>query len=373
MFYKRIEGNLDVYNSGPNPPYSFGPGVNNVYFSDPSVSVNNGQKAGLPIFPAGVTSLAYDDYKLPTSMQYNFGIQRELAHGTVLSAQYVGHENYHQRVQRNINAVPLSDPRRLDIKNGNLDANLARPYLGFSGITQGENATNSNYNSLQVNFRIQATAGLTLQAAYTYSHLIDYLSGDFATLTNPFDRRFDRGPGDLDRRHILSLNYIYEIPIFHNRKDAVGSVLGGWEFSGITQIETGLPLTPTLPYDNLGIGAGGARPDVVGALDYPRTLNAWFGTSGFAAPAPLSFGSAGRGIIRGPGRTNFNLSLFKSFGMPFPHNPEGAKLQFRAEAFNAFNHTQFHNVNTSFGDNNFGKVTSTYDPRVWQLGLKFLF
>jgi hypothetical protein len=59
--------------------------------------------------------------------------------------------------------------------------------------------------------------------------------------------------------------------------------------------------------------------------------------------------------------------------MPFPGSPEGAKLQFRAEAFNAFNHTQFHNVDTSFGDNNWGKVTSTYDPRVWQLGLKFLF
>jgi hypothetical protein len=334
--------------------------------------VNNGQKASVPIFPAGITGLAYDDYQLPTSMQYNFGVQRELTRGTVLSVQYVGNSNYHQRIQRDVNAVPLSDPRRLDIKNGNLGANLARPYLGFSGITLGQNSTGSTYNSLQVNFRVQATEGLTLQAAYTWSHAIDYASGDFANLSNPFDAQFNRGPGDLDRRHILSLNYLYDIPIFRGRTDVVGSVLGGWEFSGITLIQTGVPLTPTLPYDNLGIGAGTARPDVVGNLDYPHTLGAWFDTGAFAAPPPLSFGSAGRGIIRGPGRTNFNLSLFKSFSMPFPGNPEGAKLQFRAESFNAFNHTQFHNVNTSFGNSNFGKVTSTYDPRVWQLGLKFL-
>jgi hypothetical protein len=372
MFFERIQGN-DVYNTGPNPPFSFGPSVNNVYFSDPSVSANNGQKATVPIFPAGLYGLAYDDYKLPTSMQYNFGVQREMAHGTVLSVQYVGNSNYHQRVERNINAVALSDPRRMDIKNGNLDPNLARLYLGFSGITLGENASGSSYNSLQVNFRVQATAGLTLQAAYTYSHAIDYASGDFAGISNPFDRSFDRGPGDLDRRHVLSLNYIYEIPLFRNRTDLAGSVLGGWEFSGITLIESGFPMTPTLPYDNLGIGAGTARPDVVSNVNYPQKVDAWFDASAFVAPSPLSFGSSGRGILRSPGRTNFNLSLFKSFAMPFPGSPEGAKLQFRAETFNAFNHTQFHNVNTSFGDNNFGKVTSTYDPRVWQLGLKFLF
>jgi hypothetical protein len=372
MFFERIQGN-DVYNTGPNSPFSFNPGVNNVYFSDPSISVNNGQKAAVPIFPSSLTGLSYDDYKLSTSLQYNFGVQRELARGTVLSVQYVANSNYHQRVQRDFNAVPLSDPRRLAIKNGQFDPNRARPYLGFTNITMGENATGSNYNSLQVNFRVQATAGLTLQAAYTWSHEMDYASGDFAGITDPFNRRFDYGPGDLDRRHILSLNYIYQIPIFRNRTDLAGSLLGGWEFSGITLIQSGTPMTPGLPYDNLGIGSGGARPDVVKSVDYPHTVNAWFDTSAFAAPPPLSFGDAGRGILRAPGRTNFNLSLYKSFSMPFPHSPEGAKLRFQADAFNAFNHTQFYGVNTSFSDNNFGKVTSTHDPRVFQLGLKFLF
>ena len=135
-----------------------------------------------------------------------------------------------------------------------------------------------------------------------------------------------------------------------------------------------LPHSRTIHHPgNLGIGAGGARPDVTGSIGYPKSVDEWFNPNAFETPAVLSFGSAGRGILRGPGRANFNLSLFKSFTMPFPGNPEGAKLQFRAEAFNAFNHTQFHGVDTGFGGQNFSKVTSTYDPRVWQLGLKFLF
>jgi hypothetical protein len=372
MYYERVQGN-DVYNTGPNPPFSFNPSVNSVYFSDPSISVINGQKASVPIFPAGITALALDDYRLPTSMQWNLGIQHQIATGAVLSVAYVGNSDFHQRVDRNINTVPLSDPRRLDIKNGQLDANRARPFLGYSGITLGETATGSSYNALQVNFRMEAYRGLTLQTSYTWAHSIDYGSGDFSGVSNPFNRRFDRGPSDLDRRQILSLNYIYQFPFFSNAAGLTKSLLGGWEISGITLIQSGTPLTPTLNYDNLGIGGGTARPDVAGSVDYPKTRDEWFNPNAFVTPEVLSFGSAGRGVLRGPGRANFNLSLFKSFTLPLPHSPEGGRLQFRAETFNAFNHTQFHGVDTGFGGQNFGKVNSTYDPRVWQLGLKFLF
>lgn len=368
MFYERIQGN-DVYNTGPNPPFSFSPGVNNVYFSDPSISVINGQRASLPIFPAGITALSLTDYKLPTSVQWNLGIQHEVRPGAVISIAYVGNSAYHQRGNRDINAVPLNDPNRLAIKSGQYDSNRARTYLGYSGITLGETAAGSSYNSLQTNFRVENIHGATLQASYTWAHSIDYQSGDFSTFSNPFDRRFDRGPSDLDRRHILSLNYIYTLPFFNNAHLITKSMLGGWEFSGITLIQTGVPLTPTLPYDNLGIGSGTARPDVTGSVNYPHDVYQWFNPSAFAAPAVLSFGSSGRGILRAPGRANFNLSLFKSFALP----REGMKVQFRSEFFNAFNHTQFHDVNTSFGAQNFGKVTSVYDPRVIQLGLKFLF
>ena len=373
MFYERIQGN-DVYNTGPNPPFSFNPSVNSVYFSDPSISVLNGQKASVPIFPSGFTALAYSDYKLPTSMQWNFGIQKQITQNAMFGIAYVGNSNYHQRDNRELNAVPLDNPNRLAIRNGQYTTNLARPYPGFAGIALGETATGSSYNSLQANFRVDAWQGLTLQASYTWAHSLDYGSGDFYTISNPFDRNYDYGPSNLDRRQILSLNYIYQLPVFRNNKGAAGSLLGGWEFSGITLIQSGVPLTPTLGSDNLGIGGGQSRPDVVGSLSYPGVVNEWFDPSAFGTPAPLAFGSAGRGVIRGPGRVNFNLALFKSFRIPLGSSyPEGANLQFRAESFNAFNHTQFHNVDAGFNSQNFGKVTSTYDPRVWQLALKFLF
>ena len=374
IYYERIQGN-DVYNTGPNIPFSFSPNVNSVFFSNPSISVINGQKAAEPIFPASLTVLALNDYKLPTSMQWNFGIQHEITSGAVLTVQYVGNGDYHQRDNREINAVPLTDSNRLAISQGTYTANLARPYLGYSNITLGETAGNAHYEALQVNFRVQNQHGLTFQSAYTWSHNLGIApggGGDFNTISDPFNRSFDYGPTVLDRRQILVLNYIYDIPIFKNNKGVAGSLLGGWEFSGITLIQSGNPLTPTLGYDNLGLGGNvTARPDVVGSLTYPNSVNEWFNTAAFAKPAPLSFGSAGEGIITAPGRANCNWSMFKSFRMPFPH--EGANLQFRAEAFNVFNHTQFYQVDTGFNDSTFGKVTSTHDPRVLQLGLKFLF
>ena len=373
MFYERIQGN-DVYNTGPNPPFSFSPSVSNVYLSDPSISVNSGQAASLPSFPASFTALSYSDYKLPTSMQWNFGIQQQLSQRSILTLEYVGNGTYHQRDNRDINAVSLSNANRLAVIAGTVDPNTLRPYLGFSGITLGETATGASYNSLQVNYRMENQHGLTLQASYTWSHAMEYAGGgDFNTISDPFNRAFDRGPSGLDRRHILSLNYIYDLPIFRDSKGLAGSFLGGWEFAGITAWQTGLPFTPTLNYDNLGIGAGTARPDLMSSLSYPKKVGEWFDPSVFATPAKLSFGSSGAGIIRGPGRFNSNLSLFKSFRMPFPGNPEGARLQFRLETFNTFNHTELHAINTSFGASNFGQVTSTYDPRVLQLGLKFLF
>ncbi len=370
-FYERIQGN-DVYNTGPNPPFSFSPQVTSVYFSNPSISALNGQRAAVPIFPASFTALAYSDYKLPTTNDWNFGIQHQLFQGGVVSASYVGNQAFHQRDNREVNPVPLNDPNRAAIAAGNYNPNLDRPFRGIGNITLGETATTSNYHSLQLSLRAENKHGFTGQLAYTYSHSIDYLSGDFSQISNPFDRRFDRGPSDLDRRHIFIANYVYEFPFFAKSNHALTrTALGGWEISGITTLQTGTPLTPTLSVDNLGLGGGAtARPDIVGKVSGPQTLNQWFNTAAFTAPALLSFGDTARGSIVGPGRGNWNLSLFKNFRLPIR---EGTNLAFHVDTFNTFNHTQFHNVNTGFNDQNFGKVTSTYDPRVIELGMRLSF
>jgi hypothetical protein len=154
----------------------------------------------------------------------------------------------------------------------------------------------------------------------------------------------------------------------------VKSALGGWEISGITTFETGAPLTPNVSDSGKQLGLGGgnttSRADITGAVQYPGTVNEWFNPSVFVQPQLLAFGNAARGSLVAPGLNNWNISLFKSFALGFR---EGAHLEFRGETFNTFNHTQFHDVNTSLGNQNFGKVTSVWDPRIIQLGLKLVF
>ena len=377
MFYERIQGN-DVYNMGPNPPFSYNPNPSNVSFSNPSVSLTSGLAAARPFFPASFTSLAYSDYKLPVATQFSFGIQRQLSQAAVLNVAYVGSVDYHQPDQRAINTVPLNDPNRTAICGGNCNynganynANLDRIYPGFSSITETEAATNSNYNSLQVSATWRSHSGLTLQGAYTWSHELDYTSGDLNTLSNPFDRRYDYASGDLDRRHTGVFSYVYSLPFFKNSKGFVHTAFGGWELSGITIFQSGLPINPGLGYDNLGLGGGtNSRPDALSSVNYPQNVDAWFTTSSFGAAPSLLFGTAARNSIRGPGRDNWNVALFKSFALP---GREGRAIQLRWENYNAFNHTQFNGVQTTYTDANFGKVTSTWDPRIMQLGAKFIF
>jgi Carboxypeptidase regulatory-like domain len=384
MFYERIQGN-DVYNMGPNPPFSFNPNPQNVFLSNPAQSYVTGATATIPVFPASFTALGYSDYKLPVATQFSFGIQRQISQASVLNVAYVGSVDYHQPDQRNINTVPQNDPNRLAICGGNCgfkgsvyNANFDRIYPGFSNITLTEAASNSNYNSLQVSYNWQSKHGLSLQGAYTWSHELDYTSGDLNALANPFDRRYDYASGDLDRRHTAVISYVYELPFFKNSGGVMHSVLGGWSLSGITIFQSGLPLsggtTPsnfTLGYDNLGLGGGTtSRPNVVSPVTYPQTVDAWFSTASFAKPAPLQFGNAARNSIRGPGRDNWNVALFKSFALP---GREGMHIEFRGETYNTFNHTQFNQVDATYTDANFGKVTSTWDPRIIQLGAKFVF
>jgi len=372
MFYERIQGN-DVYNGGPNPPFSFDPNVSLVYFTDPSVSVLNGAKAAVPIFPGAFAQALDKPYLPPTSQQWSFGIQRELMPRTVLSIGYVGNGNYHQSINRNINMPLPDDARRADVYAGTIGVNSIRPYLGFSAINYAENSTSGNYHSLQASLRTDNYHGFTFQGAYTWAHTIDFASGDNATFAyNPYDLTSSRGSADWDIRHVLTMNYIYEVPLFRNHSNAfVRKGLGGWQLSGITTFQTGPHVTVTYPGDNVGAGVGNVRPDLTGDPNAgPKTVDKWFNTAAFAAPAALTWGTEGRNVVSRPGRNNWNISVLKRFsGIP----KEGAQFEFRADFFNAFNHTQFQNVDTNFTSGSFGAVTSTWDARRIQFGLRFVF
>jgi hypothetical protein len=377
IFYERIQGN-DIYGTDTNPPYAYQPQASSVYFSNPKVSAIDGSVASNPVFPASMGTLA-SYYPNPGTAQYSLGVQHELAPSIVTLVQYVGSGGWNQDDQRAINTLPLSDLVHRQAVTKGANANLYRQYLGFAGITQDENATNTTYNSLQAALRMEHKHGLTAQFAYTYAHEIDVQGDDLNSVSNPFNLRYDRASGTYDRRHNFETNYVYTIPFFnHANSLAERSLLGGWVFSGVTTFETGLPQNVTFGTDTLGLGGGTTnRPNLVGKVSGPKTQKAWFNTTAFAAPtAPWNgggnngFGTAGRNVVRGPGLANWNMSLFKSFALA-PN--EGTRIELRVESYNTFNHTQFSGLDLGFTDGNFGQVTSANDPRVLQFGGKFLF
>jgi hypothetical protein len=378
IFYERVQGN-DVYGTDTNPPFAYQPSANDVYFSNPHTSTLNGAVASNPVFPASLGALDYY-YPPPGTAQFSLGVQQQIAPAIMAMVQYVGSSAWDQNDQRAVNTLPLSDLTDRQAVAGGANSNLYRQYPGWAGITDDENASNFNYNGLQAGLRMENKHGLTAQFAYTWSHQIDEETDDLSSISNPFNLRYDRGPGGYDRRHIFNTSYIYNIPFaMHASNMAERSLLGGWVFSGITTLETGLPQNVTWNgADTLGLGGGTTnRPDVTGTISGPKTQKAWFNPAAFAEPVPQwsgggnnGFGNAGRNAVRGPGLANWNLSLFKSFAL---NESSTTRFELRVESYNSFNHTQFSGLDLGATDGNFGQVTSANDPRVFQFGGKFLF
>ncbi|MGC2404124.1 MAG: carboxypeptidase regulatory-like domain-containing protein [Acidobacteriaceae bacterium] len=389
LFFERIQGN-DAYDADTNPPFAYQPQASDVYFSNPSTSDLTGGTATTPTFPASVVGMAYY-YPDPATFQYSLGVQHQLAPSVVMVTQYVGSTGWHQQDIRAINTLPLGDlTDRQGVATGSTNANLHRIYQGYSGINQEETATNSTYNSLQAALRMENRHGLTVQLAYTWSHEIDIQSGDETSfplagssgqVSNPFNLKYDRGSGEMDRRNIFNANFIYHLPFYRQGgNDLQREALGGWEISGITQAESGSPVNVSYSPDVLGLSSSVTnRPDKVGSVSGAKTQKAWFNARAFAAPTAAwdepvgpngGFGNAGKDSVVGPGLANWNLSLFKTFPIT---TAEGPRFELRFESFNTFNHTEFNGIDTGFTDANFGQVTNTYDPRELQFGGKFLF
>jgi hypothetical protein len=379
ILYERMQGN-DMYNAGANQPFNTNVTFTNVSLSNPKLSLLSGEILTPAITTGNITGLAYNDYKLPASYQYSAGIQQGLGQRSVVSISYVGNQNRHQNDLRDIN-VPSTSVLPALI-NGTVAYNTVLPYPGFHSIVLSEDTQNSHYNSLQVNLRAQVKNDLSLQFAYTLSRAIDPGgSYDLNQVSNPYNRAYDIGPSALDRTHITVANFIYQLPFFNRSPNRLAkSTLGGWEMSGIVTAETGLPLQINLGGSqwNNGLANGVNRPNWNGSISYPHTIAQWFDPASFSTPAIGAWGNLPSGMIRSPGRDNWNVALFKSFLFSERRN---SHLEFRVETFNTFNHTQFNNISNwaNFASdrktvvNNFGAVTSVWDPRVFQIALKLLF
>ena len=390
IMYERIQGN-DMYNGATNTPFDAHPVLNNVSLSNPGLDITTGNtisSANLPVLAVGQTGIQYANYKLPVSYQYSAGIQQALGARAVLSASYVGSQARHQNDYLQTNLPPMADLPTLLANNG-AGLNQEVQYLGFGGIRMGENEANAHYNALQIDVHGQVTKELQLQTGYTYSKSVDAgtsngSGGDLNNVTNPYAGwRYDSGPGLYDRNNVLFFNFVYDIPLFKSGSRLLKATLGGWALSGIITAESGAPLNMGLNSTNISsvLSNTGNRPNVNGSISYPQTAAAWFNPSVFSAPACTiggsgadCYGNLGHNAVRGPGRDNWNMSLLKNFAVT-----ERFNLQFRADAFNMWNHTQFKGdynnggISTNFGASNFGAVTGAFDGRQFQLALKLIY
>ncbi len=402
--YERIQGN-DMYNAATNVPWDYTLNTNNVLFSDPHTNVTGGTIT-VPIVVSGVTGLAAK-YKVPTSYQYSLGVQQALTPNTVFSISYVGNQGRYQSYFQEINLPPSSQLASLQqtgfgtqvgADGKPIPYNGLVAYPGYGGIRLAFTGENTRYNSLQMEVHGRPTHDLNLQAAYTFSRSIDPSTGngngwDLDNVSNPYvGWKYDMGPSFFDRTHVAFVNFVYDIPFLRNSSSRLlKATIGGWQLSGIVSMMTGAPLNVSLSGSNIaGIvkNSAGNRPNISGGISYPdshailnKKLNTvqWF-TANLSAPAAGNWGNLGHNAVRGPGRDNWNLSLFKSFEFT-----ERARLEFRVETFNTWNHTQFGGpgqgggIDTNYNpppnkpNASFGMVTSAFDPRVFQLGAKMIF
>jgi hypothetical protein len=391
--YERIQGN-DMYNAGPNLPFSTSVSFNNVSLDNPNTSVLNGKTNVAPITVAGITGLDKTNYKLPVSYQYSIGVQHSLSAKTVVGVSYVGNQSRHQNDYRNINLPDESNLPALIAGTIQGGVNSIAPFKGFGTISLAANEANAHYNALQVDLSSQVHHDLTLRAFYTYSKAIDPSNqtngggggGDLVAVSNPYAGwKYDVGPSGYDRPHNFSANFIYDVPLFRHAQSAVVRTLaGGWEFSGIITVESGLPANVTLTGAQAGNGIGGNnRPDLTGSISYPnQVLNCstcqqqiqWLSPSAFSTPVLTAtsapWGNLTYDAVRLPYRQNWNMSVFKNFVFS---EARGSRLEIRLETFNTWNHTQFTSMDTGFGSGTFGRFNGAAPARIIQLGGKISF
>ncbi len=396
--YERIQGN-DMYNGAVNPPGDPNPTLNGVSLDNPGLNLSSGNvitAANLPVLPLGLTGIAVH-YPTPVSYQYSAGVQQAIGPGLVLNIAYVGSQGRRENYYSAINLPPLTDLGNFvnttaHTANGVVGGptfNEVLTYLGFGNMRLAYNGSNSSYNSLQTTLTGTVRRDLHVQLSYTLAKAEDATTatgsgGDLQNVTNPYvGWRADWGPSPYDRKSIFFANFVYDLPFFRDSPSRLMKAsLGGWQFSGIVTEETGAPI-------NLGVSGttsasyisnSSTRPNLTGSVSYPKTVGSWF-SGNFATPPCTPggpgtdcYGNLGFDAIRGPGHNNFDLALRKNFAFT-----ERFRLQFSAEAFNAFNHTQFEGnadtggISTNFGAGDFGQVKSAYDGRQLQLGLKLSF
>jgi hypothetical protein len=308
-------------------------------------------------------------FKIPTAWNWNTTFQRELPGGTTIEVAYVGRRGIHNQRKRNINQLLPGTVQA----NPSINPNALRPYQGLGILGIAENSGLSMYNALQVSAQRRFSRGFQMDVAYTFSRLRDNASSLTEILPNAYSDQGYYGISDLDRTHVLIVNYIYELP-FRGTSGLARRMLGNWEISGINQFQSGAPFSVRKNVDYAGVGPGSGNQfwNLVGdpSIEPTSFTNSavWFNKAAFAAPAPGTFGVQPRNILRNPGFYEWDLGIRKNFPVVEQH-----RLQFRCELFNVLNHPNWDAAVSDPTSGSFGLVTSKTGNRTIQLALKYIF
>jgi hypothetical protein len=267
-----------------------------------------------------------------------------------LEVEYIGSHSVH--LDRNyFNNTPQPGPGAVATR---------RPNPLFGQIRTIQNDEIGNYEGVSVVLRQRFSRGLQFLASYTWAHTLDVSSdsNNSGTPMDPYNWRGNYGNSNWDIRHRFVANYIYELPFFKESKGIFHVALGGWQVSGITTLQSGLPFNVTIATDTANTSAGGLyRPNLVAppsANCGGGHLTACINTAAFAIPTQFSYGTAGRNLLHGPHLFDTDLAIAKNFRIF-----ERLQFQFRVESFNLWNSPQFSNPSAVFGTSSFGSITAT--------------
>jgi len=321
---------------------------------------------------------------------YFLSVQRALAKNTLLDIAYIGN--------RGIKLQGFLNANQRDPSNG-----LARPFTNWpSDITEALNEFDSNYNALQVKYEQRFVRGLTLLNSFTWSHALDNasaaLEGNTPAPQDGTNLRADYGQSDYNLPVVNITSFVYELPVGRGRQflpnasPLVDSVLGGWQISTINTMQAGTPFNLTYSPATANQvstqinanyrGLNAYRPNVVSGVAKIKNTQLANGYIQYVNPAAFSlpatsgnpFGNASRNPLRGTAFYQTDLSLNKKFSTPV----ESLKMEFRTEFYNVFNHTNLYLPSTiggTFGSvaSTGGQISSTFEPRIIQFGLKILY
>jgi hypothetical protein len=302
------------------------------------------------------------------SQNWNLTVEQQIGKDLSLAIAYVGNKGTDILAAMELNPA-IYGP---GATTGN--TNSRRTYAGMSAMEIATPYQRSDYHSLQVTATKRASHGLTILSTYVFGRAKDNnsstIEGSGAYPRSSANPDIDYSYADFDVRHKFNLSVVYDLPF--RTEGGAKWIVNDWQVNGIMVLRSGLPITVLSGTDRSLTAIGRDNADRVGDPARPSgadPVQQWFNTAAFTAAAVGTFGTAERNSLRGPGSAAIDMAIFKNlqFG-------SRAKVQFRLEAFNVFNRVNYNNPNATItAGANFGRILGAGDPRVMQIGLKFMF